>query len=520
MRSSPIPSRAVVVESCGSFEDHELSLWWDALASRPHAFFRRSAGGPPDSLRRSAGGPPDSLRRSAGGPPASLRRSAGGPPAVARWSYIASDPTEILTSDTRPLRAHRDPFDALARRWPARVVRDGPAVPFAGGFAGFIGYEARCAVEATPPPRPAPDGFPTYWLGRYDALAAFDHDGRRMYLVGTGGTKRGARGAIERLLTRAFDAWVRGSARAPGTGGHRSPRPVVSAAAYRRRVAEVRRRIERGDLFQANVSQRFEGRWAGAAPELFDRLTAASPTPFSTYLDLGRGRSVHSTSPERFLEGRGRRLETRPMKGTRRRGATPAEDRGLERDLRTSEKDRAELAMIVDLSRNDLSRSCVPGSVRVEAPRRLERYASVHQAIGVVAGRLAPGVHPAEAIRRAFPPGSVTGAPKIEAMNVIDALEGEPRGPYCGAIGWFDEGGDFDLAVAIRTACLSGSNVSYRVGGGVTWLSDPEEERVETLDKGAALARAIAGGDASAVRPRPRARTRAGGGIARRGPRA
>ncbi len=150
--------------------------------------------------------------------------------------------------------------------------------------------------------------------------------------------------------------------------------------------------------------------------------------------------------------------------------------------------------MIVDLARNDLSRSCAPGSVRVEMARRLERYATVHQAVGVVSGRLSRDVHPTEAIRRAFPPGSVTGAPKVEAMNVIDALEGEARGPYCGAIGWFDEGGDFDLAVAIRTVCLCASKVSYRVGGGVTWLSDPEDERIETLDKGAAIARAISGG--------------------------
>lgn len=179
------------------------------------------------------------------------------------------------------------------------------------------------------------------------------------------------------------------------------------------------------------------------------------------------------------------------MKGTRRRGDSPTEDRTLARELRTSEKDRAELAMIVDLARNDLAHACRPGTVRVESPRQLERYATVHQAVGVVSGRLAPDVHPAEAVRRAFPPGSVTGAPKVEAMNVIDALEGEGRGPYCGAIGWFDEGGDFDLAVAIRTVCLVGRNISYRVGGGVTWLSDPEEERVETVDKGAAIARAI-----------------------------
>jgi len=496
VRCPPTPARRLVVESCGRFADHEFALWWNALKHRPHAFFRRSSGGPKD---------------------------------VARWSYLASDPTEILSSDTGRARASKDPFAALARRWPTRVSREGPALPFSGGFAGFLGYEARSAVETSPAPRPAPDGFPTYWLGRYDAVAAVDHDGGRMYHGGGGPTKREARAAIARLLARAFAAWAGGStaSSAPAAPRGRTPRPVVSAATYRRRVAEVRRRIGRGDLFQANVSQRFEGTWTGSAPDLFDRLTAASPTPFSTYLDLGRGRSVHSTSPERFLEARGDHLETRPMKGTRRRGTTKGADRRFAGDLRDSEKDRAELAMIVDLARNDLSHTCTPGSVRVLAPRRLERYASVHQAIGIVEGRLSNGVHRTEAIRRAFPPGSVTGAPKVEAMKVIDALEGEARGPYCGAIGWFDEGGDFDLAVAIRTACLAKGRVSYRVGGGVTWLSDPEAERVETLDKGAALSRAIAGAAAPARRPAvparrraTRVRTRAGDGVGRRGARA
>lgn len=454
-RPTPAPKTAVT-ESLGRMDGEAFDQFWRALSVRPHAFFRRAAGGPSD---------------------------------LRSWSFLASNPVEIVTSsDGRP-RVGNDPFRALARRWPSPVRQKGPKTPFTGGFAGFIGYEARSAVERTPPPRRAPDGFPTYWLGRYDAVLALDHRTGRAFVSGVGETVARARTASARLLARAR------APAAPKTPARtirsRAPRSVVSAAAYRRRVAEVRRRIGAGDLFQANLSQRFEGSWTGSAARLFDRLTAASPTPFSTFLALGDDRTILSTSPERFLERSGDRLETRPMKGTRRRGDSPTEDRTLARELRTSEKDRAELAMIVDLARNDLAHACRPGTVRVESPRQLERYATVHQAVGVVSGRLAPDVHPAEAVRRAFPPGSVTGAPKVEAMNVIDALEGEGRGPYCGAIGWFDEGGDFDLAVAIRTVCLVGRNISYRVGGGVTWLSDPEEERVETVDKGAAIARAI-----------------------------
>jgi anthranilate/para-aminobenzoate synthase component I len=226
---------------------------------------------------------------------------------------------------------------------------------------------------------------------------------------------------------------------------------------------------------------------------MFLRLAAASPAPFLTYVGLGGGRAILSASPERFLSLRGRRAQTRPMKGTRPRGRTPGEDRRLRADLSRSVKDRAELAMIVDLARNDLGRSCEPGTVVVTRARRLERYATVHQAVGVVEGVLAEGVSGADLVKGAFPPGSVTGAPKVEAMKVIDELEGEARGPYCGAIGWFDDRGDCDLAVAIRTVWVSGGVAHYRVGGGVTLLSDPEEERVETLVKGRAPAAALSG---------------------------
>jgi len=212
-----------------------------------------------------------------------------------------------------------------------------------------------------------------------------------------------------------------------------------------------------------------------------------------TFVDVGGGRSILSASPERFLRVRGRVLETDPMKGTRPRGVTRTEDRRLKQALETSEKDRAELAMIVDLSRNDLARVCKAGTVRVAVARRLIPFARVHQAIAVVRGRLAEGCDRVDALEAAFPPGSVTGAPKVRAMEIIDELEGEGRGPYCGALGWFDEGGDMDLSVAIRTILLSGRRASYRVGGGITLGSDPHDEWRESLDKGRGLYAALCG---------------------------
>ena len=181
------------------------------------------------------------------------------------------------------------------------------------------------------------------------------------------------------------------------------------------------------------------------------------------------------------------------MKGTRPRGATPAEDRALRIALSDSVKDKAELAMIVDLSRNDLARTCRAGTIRVTVVRRLLRFARVHQAIAVVRGTLPRKADRVAAVAAAFPPGSVTGAPKVRAMEILDALEGEGRGPYCGALGWFDAGGDMDLAVAIRTIWAAGGRAAYRVGGAITLGSDPHEEWRETLDKGRGLFAALAG---------------------------
>jgi para-aminobenzoate synthetase component 1 len=423
-----------------------------------------------------------------------LRLASGGPADVPRWSFLACDPDDVLVVRGRP-RPSPDPWRRLAAVWPKDVRRLGPRVPFAGGWAGSVGYEMRSTVEAVPPPRAAPRGFPALFLAHYRAVLAWDPRGRA-FLAATASSPALASRAIDALAARLSRA--RGASR-----GRVEPpraarvRPVVGAAEYRRRVASVRERIRRGDLFQANLSQRFEARHEGSSVALFRRLAARSASPFLTYLDLGGGARVLCASPERFLRLAGRRAETRPMKGTRPRGRSPGPDRRLLAELRGSAKDRAELAMIVDLSRNDLGRVCRPGTVRVATARRVERYPTVFQAVGIVVGELEEGRTGLDLLKAAFPPGSVTGAPKVESMRAIDELEGEPRGPYCGAIGWLDEGGDLDLAVAIRTLSLDGPRVSFRTGGGVTLLSDPEAERRETLDKASALVLALgAGGDA------------------------
>jgi len=423
-----------------------------------------------------------------------LRLAAGTGFRGTPWSFFACDPAQVLRigriGGGATLAARLEPLR------PRALERHGPRVPFAGGWAGMLGYEARSAIERTPPPRRPPLGFPALWLGRYDAVAAWNHRSGERFVCGMGPTKAAAT-ATARALGKRLRAPRRSA------GGPRSfdatpndvgsPRPRKDAASVRRSIRAARQAVLRGDLFQANVSQRFDTRVDGSPAALFARLVDTQPAPYMTYVDLGDGRLVLSASPERFLRLRGRVLETDPMKGTRPRGATPTEDRRLKRELAASAKDMAELAMIVDLSRNDLARVCSAGTVRVTTPRRLIAFARVHQAIAVVRGRLAAGNDGVDALQAAFPPGSVTGAPKVRAMEIIDELEGEGRGPYCGALGWFDAGGGMDLAVAIRTILIAGRTASYRVGGGITLGSDAHEEWRETLDKGRGLFAALSG---------------------------
>ena len=437
--------------------------------------------------------PLDLLRRLGARPGVFLRLALGPGPGTDGWSYLTVGGGKPLARTRFRTRARL--ADVLAPLRPVPVVRRGPRLPFRAGWVGYLGYEARSGVERTPKPRPSPFGFPALWLTPAPAVLAWEPRTGRAFVSAVGRGPRAARDAAERFVALLLALPARPVPAARAARAH-EPAPNLRPGAYPRAVERVRRLVLAGDLFQANLSQRFDARSSEDPVVLFERLVESQPAPFLTFLGLPGGRAVLSASPERFLRVEGRRVRTEPMKGTRPRGGTPAADRALRAELERSEKDRAELAMIVDLSRNDLARVCTPGTVRVRAARRLLPFARVFQAIGVVEGRLAAGRDRVDLLQAAFPPGSVTGAPKVRAMEVIDALEGEGRGPYCGAIGWFDVGGDMDLAVAIRTLLISPERASYRVGGGITLRSDPVEEWRETLTKGRGLFAALAGHEA------------------------
>jgi para-aminobenzoate synthetase component 1 len=260
-------------------------------------------------------------------------------------------------------------------------------------------------------------------------------------------------------------------------------RSSFTHAGYLDAVARVREYIFAGDIFQANLSQRFEAPLGEPPWTLYRRLRARNAAPFAAYLDFPDV-TVLSASPERFLSvDVGGHVETRPIKGTRPRGVGPEHDLALGVALAVSAKDQAENLMIVDLMRNDLSRVCAPGTVRVAELFGLEHYATVHHLVSTVVGDLTPGADALDLLRASFPGGSITGAPKVRAMEIITELEPSERGVYCGSIGYWSVTGAFDSSIAIRTAVALGGRVYFSAGGGIVADSDPEQEYRETLDK-------------------------------------
>jgi para-aminobenzoate synthetase component I len=270
-------------------------------------------------------------------------------------------------------------------------------------------------------------------------------------------------------------------------------RSTFTHRGYLDAVARVREYIVAGDIFQANLSQRFQAPLAQSPFDLYGKLRQRNPAPFAAYLDFGEV-VVLSASPERFLllEENGRQVETRPIKGTRPRGLGPMHDAALGRALAESEKDRAENVMIVDLLRNDLSRVCRPGTVRVPELFALEQHPTVHHLVSTVVGELEPGADAVALLRATFPGGSITGAPKVRAMEIIAELEPTRRGIYCGSVGYLSTSGAMDTSIVIRTYVALEGQVYFQAGGGIVADSDPELEYRETLDKARALIETLA----------------------------
>lgn len=419
---------------------------------------------------------------------------------LGRWSYVAADPHAVLT--VRAGRAFLDgealdeaPLDALRRRLAVEDEGAQDLPPFHGGAVGYLAYDFGRRLERLPDPaveEPVPEAV----FGFYDTLVAFDHLENRVRLISTGRPERDDTGRRRRAQARA-ELFLMRLDRPPRRASGRTRldfRPTITRAEHEARVAATIEHVLAGDIFQANLAQRFTADLLSDFDALAFHgvLRAANPAPFAAFLDFDEV-TVASSSPERFLEIRDGLVEARPIKGTARRAEDPGEDVLVATRLATSEKDRAENVMIVDLMRNDLARVCEDASVDVPVLCGIESYAGVHHLVSVVTGRLAEGRDAVAAVEAAFPGGSITGAPKIRAQEIITALERHGRGVYCGSIGWFGHDGAADLNIAIRTVVFRAGQATVSVGGGITALSDPAEEYDETLTKAARIFAAARG---------------------------
>ncbi|MGE0004518.1 MAG: aminodeoxychorismate synthase component I [Parvibaculaceae bacterium] len=414
---------------------------------------------------------------------------------LGRYSYLAADPFETFAvAEGESGAAALARLDRRLERWKLARVRGLP--PFQGGFAGYFAYEfARLLEPHVRAKTPAPD-IPPVALHAYDTLVAFDHQTRQCWIISTGFPETEPRARIARAGERLAEfesLCLAPVAEFSGDGVITGWQSDFTRADYEAAVRRVIDYVLAGDIFQANIAQRF----TAAMPPEFDplrhylALRAANPATFGAFLDYGAVK-IASSSPERLISFDGVTAEARPIKGTRRRDPETSIDAELKAELLASRKDRAENVMIVDLLRNDLSRVAEPGSVQVPVLCGLESYASVHHLTSVVTARLAQGRSRGDLIAACFPGGSITGAPKIRAQEIIAEIEGLPRNVYCGSIGFLSFTGHMDLNIAIRTVLFHAGHASFQGGGGITARSRPADEYEETLAKVSRIARSFA----------------------------
>jgi para-aminobenzoate synthetase component 1 len=438
-------------------------------------------------------------------------RSALHDPAQARYSFVAADPFLTFTSlgthcEVRTANGSQTHFgnpwqvlDSLLARY---EILDEVDVPFPlGGCFGYWGYELKDALESCLTRRAVNDlELPDCHLGFYDSLVVFDHVLRTTHIISTGLRGDGSR---SRERATAMQRWwldqLAGcsSASPPFTQQTtRNTEPpsalpsTLDQADYISAVGQAQEYIRSGDIYQVNIARRLSIETGLDPWSFFQQLESVSPAPFAAYLD-GGGFQIASSSPESFLRLSGRHIRTRPIKGTRPRATDPSEDTRLAYELQTSAKEQAELVMITDLLRNDLGRVCEFGTVQVPELFRLERYAHVQHMVSTVEGQLRPDVTHLAALAACFPGGSITGAPKIRAMQIIDELEPVTRGPYTGAIGYLGFNRESQLSIAIRTAVCSNGRIHFHVGAGIVADSDPGMEFDETTAKAQGLLSAL-----------------------------
>jgi para-aminobenzoate synthetase component 1 len=408
--------------------------------------------------------------------------SCGSSYSTSRYDILAAEPyctvttrgavTEIRGAGGALRCSRDDPFDILRDLVPAAGA--GSGLPFEGGAIGYFGYDLGRRIEQLPSRARDDLRLPDMAVGLYDMAMVIDHGEQRAWLVGV-----------------TEERWDAIATQGPRVAAQNfqvlAPlRCDMDRRRYAHAFARIKEYICAGDCYQVNLARRFSVPIAGHPWSVYKHLRGCNPAPFAAFLNVP-GATVLSLSPERFLKVHGRRVETRPIKGTRPRSQDLGRDRRLSEELRRSEKDRAENLMIVDLLRNDLGKTCATGSVRVPRLFEIEHYPTVHHLVSTVTGELPRGTHVTELLRGCFPGGSVTGAPKLRAMQIIEELEPHRRGVYCGAIGYLGANGRLDTNIAIRTMVHRHDTVHFWAGGGIVADSQLDAEFDEILHKAQAM---------------------------------
>lgn len=409
-----------------------------------------------------------------------------------RFDIIAAEPTTTLVTrgNLTEIRSGGaitlspdDPF-ALLKQALGTTAPAPAGLPFGGGAIGYFGYDLARRLEKLPETAVDQVNIPEMVIGVYDWAVVVDHQERRSWLVGQG--RDPATAARWPHLLSSFSqiqtiGWQRASFAVTSE--------VVASmtrSSYREAFRRIQDYIREGDCYQVNLTQSFTAWCQGSAWSAYESLRHINPAPFSAFLNHPQAQ-VLSSSPERFLMVTEGRVETKPIKGTRPRSPAPSEDRLRMQELRDSLKDRAENLMIVDLLRNDIGKNCQPGTVHVPELFAIESYATVHHLVSTVRGTLAQGHHALDLLRGCFPGGSITGAPKIRAMEIIEELEPYRRGVYCGAIGYIGFDGNMDSNIAIRTMMIADNRIRCWAGGGIVVDSEAEQEYQECYHKAAAM---------------------------------
>lgn len=419
------------------------------------------------------------------GSPGFLLESVEGGERLARYSFIGFQPKSLDLGNGDPLPALRSV--AVEATAPVQGVPR-----FHGGAVGYLGYETARHFERLPLAQGAAPPMPESAFLRAEDLAVFDHVTRRLKLLTIHRPDREDYEAAVARIDEMEKRLASDHAATPRRGADGAPwKSNMSPGQFHAMVDAAKEHILAGDAFQIVVSQRFHKPLAASPFDVYRCLRAINPSPYMFFLALGGDRHVVGTSPEKLVQVEGRHVETRPLAGTRRRGADPAEDASLERELLSDLKERAEHVMLVDLGRNDVGRVARPGTVKVDRLMEVERYSHVMHISSTVSGELRDRCTSLDALRAAFPAGTVSGAPKIRAMEVIAELEPEQRGVYAGSLGYVSFGGNLDMAITLRTIVVAEGIAYVQAGAGVVADSRPEREFDETLEKAGAMFKAI-----------------------------